>query len=86
MPQNKQKQSSDVSRQSSVISRQSSIARDRSLRDNQQIQDDNVASGESVDSRQTSGDAQQPIFGGFSDRPESEEDEDTGGPKEGNNA
>lgn len=37
------------------------MPRDQTQRDNQQIQDDNQSSGESVHSRQSSGDAQQPI-------------------------
>jgi hypothetical protein len=36
------------------------MPQDQTPRDNQQIQDDNFSSGESVNSRQTSGDAQQP--------------------------
>lgn len=41
---------------------------DEAQRDNQQIQDDNQTSGESVNSRQTTGDAQQP-FRRDQDRP-----------------
>jgi len=36
------------------------MPQDQSLRDNQQIQDDNYSSGESVNAAQTTGDAQQP--------------------------
>jgi hypothetical protein len=42
-------------------SRESNTARDQVQRDNQQIQDDNQTSGESVVAGQTSGDNQQPV-------------------------
>ena len=54
MPQNKDRdRSMDGNRQSSAFGRDVP-------RDNQQIQDDNQTSGESVVAGQTSGDAQQP--------------------------
>jgi hypothetical protein len=60
MPQDKKQQSSAGGRQSSLGSRQSSDLSGQAPRDNQQIQDDNQTSGESVVAGQSSGDAQQP--------------------------